>query len=170
MTSPIRTGVHNIHSTNQYRLPERQVLPEADVARFWSKVRVGSADACWLWTGSLHHNGYGQIAWLPSDPIKTRRAHCLSWVLNGGVLLSTRRVLHTCDVRHCVRWDHLYQGTPAHNSADMVRRGRAGKLRPEVVRAIRAAVGDAAVVARDFGLPHRTVYDIRTGRTWSALA
>lgn len=99
--------------------------------RFNRKV-ARSAD-CWVWTGAVLDNGYGRF-----DSIG---AHQAAWeIATGEPIPDGLSVLHTCDVRHCVRNDdigtylvagrlrprrgHLFVGTQADNMADMAAKGR----------------------------------------------
>ena len=90
--------------------------------RFWDKVdRSGE---CWLWTGARDARGYGRFQ------IETRRcayAHRLVYEWTHGAVPAGLLVCHRCDVRHCVNPLHLFVGTHADNSQDMVRKGRSMK-------------------------------------------
>jgi hypothetical protein len=75
---------------------------------------------CWLWQGLISKSGYGIFNY-------DRRqgwAHRFSYENHNGSIDDALLVLHTCDVRRCVNPGHLYLGTPADNTADMMRRGR----------------------------------------------
>jgi hypothetical protein len=97
--------------------------------RFWAHVEQ-SAAGCWLWTGSLQPSGYGAIS-LGRTEWGRMQAHVFSWLLhNPGVIPPDHQVCHKCDVRHCVRPDHLFLGTQADNIHDMVRKGRHWHQRP----------------------------------------
>lgn len=143
---------------------------ESQIARFHKHVR--RTKTCWLWTGALHHNGYGQIACAPDDPIQTRRAHVLSWAFycgNGALPPDGKWVLHECDVRACVRPSHLKLGTVEDNQRDMAVKGRAPhqKLTIEAVREIRASTETTAALARRFQVRESTLWAARRGVTWS---
>ena len=88
--------------------------------RFFSFVSVGSADACWPWTGRKFENGYGQFK-LGS---KCRKASRVSWELHNGPIPEGKYVLHRCDNPPCVNPTHLFLGTHKENMSDMVAKGR----------------------------------------------
>ena len=70
-------------------------------ARFWRQV--DKTDTCWLWTGYLNRDGYGEYK---SDALTTRLAHRIAYGLDKGEL--PRLPLdHLCRHRHCVNPDHL---------------------------------------------------------------
>ena len=105
--------------------------------RFWARVDDAGpisphdGSQCWLWMGPVKQDGYGQVF---TRPPKASTAHRIAWMLcNGdpGQLF----VLHRCDNPRCVRADtdsaksHLFLGTAADNSKDMIVKGRAGDCR-----------------------------------------
>ncbi len=84
--------------------------------RFWSHVRKGAK--CWNWTaGGV--DGYGRLR------VGRRMilAHRYSWELHNGPIPADMCVLHSCDVRSCIRPDHLFVGTKLDNSDDMIAKG-----------------------------------------------
>jgi predicted DNA-binding protein (UPF0251 family) len=105
----------------------REATHQNDTAvNFWAKVE--KTDGCWLWRGAIFQNsGYGLFAFQGRPHV----AHRIAWLLTHGDLPARPLELaHTCDVRACVRLDHLYIATHAENMADMVRRGRASHMGP----------------------------------------
>lgn len=86
---------------------------------FWSLVEKG--DGCWLWQGRVLSNGYGQTDFLGS---RQQGAHRVAWQLANGPIPEGLFVLHKCDVRRCVRHDHLFLGTHQANMDDRQAKGR----------------------------------------------
>ena len=146
------------------------------VNRFWTHVeRSDDPDACWLWTGHIGENGYGNFG------IKGRqyKAHRVSYFIEHGRIENDRFVLHRCDVRACVNPAHLFLGTPKDNSQDAVKKGRNTKLYGErngkakltraTVLAIRRLCKRGGIhqktVAKQFGVSEATVsYVVNDGR------
>lgn len=92
--------------------------PLAD--RFWARVKK-SEDSCWLWTGARSSNGYGKIGGANRSNDYTHR---VAWTLAHGEIPEGLFVCHRCDVKLCVRPDHLFLGTLQDNHADMTNKGR----------------------------------------------
>jgi hypothetical protein len=88
-------------------------------ARFWQKVdRTGD---CWLWTGATTR---GYAYFYRARGCTTVASH-FAWLLGSGEEVPADRiVLHRCDNPLCVRFDHLFIGTFADNTADMISKGR----------------------------------------------
>src|SRR3990170_2373777 len=101
---------------------KRKTMPVKSIAiRFWNKVN--KTDTCWFWTGARNNMGYGQIT-LGHRFEGKGLAHRIAWELINGQLPNGAVLCHICDNPSCVRPDHMFLGTKADNSADMVSKGR----------------------------------------------
>lgn len=121
-----RSVSHNRRDVKYTRTIKGVLLTDADVARFWSKVKRG--DGCWLWRGSVNSaNGYGQFGVTgpgAHGKYKVLTAHRVVWTLSHGAIPDGQSILHHCDVPTCVNPAHLFLGTHRMNIEDAARKGR----------------------------------------------
>lgn len=105
--------------------------------RFWRYVWRPTKDGCWIWKGLKHSSGYGIFF------IDRKRfcAHRISWQFRYGDIPKDICILHKCDNPPCVNPKHLWLGTKADNSIDMIKKGRCtAKLTENDVLEIRRLV------------------------------
>lgn len=152
---------------------------------FWNRVdRRDDLWSCWEWQGARNQDGYGTL-WVDGSK---QRAHRVAWRLAVGEIPEGLLVLHRCDNPPCVRPDHLFLGTPADNTADMMAKGRArygiatdrsgwraprgersgaAKLTEQAVRTIRTSGESQYVLARRYGVSQVAIHKVRARKTWT---
>lgn len=146
--------------------------------RFWGKVQKTSD--CWEWTGNKTRKGYGLFSTLPKPERGIRCAHVVSYELAGGLIPDGMLVCHHCDNPRCVRPEHLFLGTPADNSRDMVNKGRSAKgsrhsqakldeSKVQEIRRLRGTGMHQKVIAEKFGVARTLVSRIVNRRIWTHI-
>ena len=159
--------------------------------RFEEKFVVDAESGCWLWTACCNQreNGYGSF-WMNGTQ---RVAHRVAYELYVGQIPDGLYVCHTCDVKRCVRPDHLWLGTHSDNMADRDRKDRCvrgnshyARLHPERmprgeqhsrakitaddVLAIRAEAGlTQKEVALKYNVCQQQISRIRGGKRWAHI-
>lgn len=140
----------------------------------WIEVqRRDGLTPCWEWNGLTTAKGYGRL-YLGAER-RTVRAHRLAYSLWVSPLGDSEHVCHRCDNPPCINPSHLFGGTPAVNSTDMVAKRRScnGERRPQAkltdkqVAAIRAAYigvpGQQRELAAQYGISQTQVSVIVRG-------
>lgn len=173
------------HCAQVLRVRERgpMQVPTPASVRFWRLVdrRDESPETCWEWQGAYTRDGYGKFGLHRHAGIS---AHRFAYTTAHGAIPEGLCVLHRCDNKRCVRPDHLFLGTKADNTHDMMAKGRknqargegAGKakLTEDAVRAIRRrAEADPQIsrlaLAAEYGVDARTISEVIYRQTWRHL-
>ncbi len=138
---------------------------------------VIKTETCWLWTGATN-TGYGRLRILGKD----LWAHRVAWEqANATTVPDGMQVCHACDVRNCVRPDHLFVGTAADNKHDAMAKRRhvfgvrhhAAKLSEDDVVAVRRLRLDGVnwcALARRFGVTRMALKSAVARRSWKHVA
>lgn len=154
-------------------------LSEKDIARFWSKVKVGGPNECWECKENAidkKAGGYGRIGVQGNLYLM----HRLSWIVSFGEIKEGVFVCHKCDNRKCVNPNHLFVGTHNDNVQDMVTKNRNvigesvpnSKLKEEDVIEIRNMLSQGIStreIAQKYKVNCATISKINTKRLWSWL-
>jgi hypothetical protein len=138
-------------------------MSEAVEIRFWKHANKGEPDDCWEWVG--HRAGRMRYGALRVDS-RYEMAHRLSFLFAFG--WSPQYVLHKCDNPPCVNPRHLFAGTIADNSRDMVNKWRKpGKVTPAVkstIFALHECGMKQRAIANQVGLNQATVGRVLRGK------
>lgn len=144
-----------------------------DRERFEAQYIPEPNSGCWIWTGSLSGNVYGQFY---IDGV-CAKAHRYSAELYG-IALKGMNCLHSCDAPLCVNPDHLRAGTHQSNMDDKVRRSRCSRLKGErnpnskltlaQVSQIKESNLRQVELARMFGVSQVMIGRIKNGKNWRA--
>jgi len=147
-------------------------MNEAIIQRFMSEVAIGDWNECWLWTGPLDKDGYGERFKVAGEKYRPHRVSCE--IAFGPSSLFT---LHSCENRACCNPAHLRWGTPMDNAVDRERAGhtRRGdahgnrRLHSSQVAAIRERHrhGEPTrALARAFGVSQTQMRRVVDGIAW----
>lgn len=130
---------------------------------------------CWFWLRFANKEGYGRTSYRGKEDF----AHRVSYKVFRGEIPSGLFVLHKCDVPCCVNPDHLFLGTPADNTRDMLKKGRnnptrgergsSSKLTASDVIAIRNDNRTNREIGADYGICPPSVSDIKLRKTWAHI-
>ena len=128
--------------------------------------------SCWIWQGSKLGDGYGCI----TIGRKTYRVHRVSYEAFKGPATG-QLVCHSCDTPLCVNPSHLFLGSPAKNTEDMMKKGRHRPMldaahpntkvphaERETIRRLRADGATLKAIADKYGVCFQTISDICRGK------
>lgn len=136
------------------------------------------ATDCIEWQKYRDKKGYGTV----KRDGKQRRAHRVAYCDHHDLPIEGidgQCVLHTCDNPPCVNPDHLRLGTHQDNSDDKMSKGRGDWSRPACgeshgnskltigqVLAIRDDERSQRVIAREYGMCHQTIGEVKRREIW----
>jgi hypothetical protein len=138
-------------------------------AKFWNKVL--KTETCWLWQAVKTDNGYGIFR---LNTGQNMLAHRVSWEMHNSKIPEGLHVCHHCDVRNCVRPEHLFIGTRNANMFDCFQKGRfASKLKADDVRDIRKKFSQGESVkelAKQYDVGSSNIHLIVKRKSWKHVA
>lgn len=136
--------------------------PNADRPIEYSVVDLGYASPCWIWRGSVSHNGYGLIF----RDGRSYRAHRFVYEKTHGPIPDGLEPDHLCRQRICINPDHLEPVSRAVNA----RRGAAAKLTQakadEIRRMYEAGSYSLRQLGRMFGVHNSQICRIVNREAW----
>lgn len=144
------------------------------IIRFEDNLIIEEETGCLLWLPSIEKQvGYGTF----SVGDYTWAAHRFSWLYYKGEIPEGMLVCHKCDVPACVNVKHLFLGSHADNTRDMIEKGRHGgankrnrKLTGEQVAIVRTdRTKDYRGWAKAFDVTPSAIHAAMYGRTWIDL-
>jgi hypothetical protein len=146
--------------------------------RFWRKVDIRGRDECWEWKAGDRGCGYGTFCIYG----KAEGAHRMAFLLSGGILTKDKPcVLHTCDNPACCNPNHLFAGSFADNTRDMIKKGRrahncgeragGAKLKEIDVHEIRKLkdIISAKEISNIFGVSESCIYSVLNKSRWKHI-
>lgn len=144
-------------------------------SRFWQQVQ--KSNDCWIWMGAKCSYGYGNFRIMINRTRHVEKAHRASYMLSNNTEIPQGMcICHKCDNRPCVNPDHLFLGSYADNSADMVKKGRSARgqkigicvLTEEKVKQIIAMKSQYSTtqIAKMFGVSRGCIWNIFRKNSW----
>ena len=112
-----------IHSIKDLVRPQKPDGPKTSgwVEKFLSRIQLDESTGCWNWVGPMNNvTQYGMM----SVCSRHVNAHRLSWIFFNGEIPHGNKVLHKCDNRRCVNFNHLFLGDQLANIRDCISKGR----------------------------------------------
>lgn len=112
-----------------------QEKKEKVISLFDERIDKNGPNGCWIWKGSLTVQGYGRVVLKAKEDgewkiLLEERAHRLSWMLTYKVPIPKGLLAcHSCDVKECVRAEHIFIGTPKQNIQDCKQKDRIHKVK-----------------------------------------
>ena len=144
-----------------------------DHQRVLDRLVVDPVTGCWMWTGTITTDGYGQFS-MEGKHVRLSR---YMYEYHNGPIPEGFVVMHSCDTPACGNPEHLVSGTQYDNMQDKRRKGRCyrprgtlqpmHKLLPADAEAIRKDTRSGVTIAKVYGISQSLVSAIRNGKRWN---
>ena len=135
---------------------------------------------CWIWQRCIDSGGYGMLnLGIGESP---ERAHRFSRIRSNDQIPYGMCGLHRCDVRPCVRPDHLFIGSYLENNRDRHLKGRSASHKGEnngranlcdvdvhLVRDLHESGQTYRAIAKWLEIPLSTITNIIRRHTWTYI-
>ncbi len=135
-----------------------------DINRFLNKVEKIPFIDCWVWSGAMKPNGYGDMFFNG----RTQTAHRVSYQLFVGHIDANLDVCHKCDVRFCVNPNHLFLGSRKENMQDAVKKKRMAKSMAKLTQKqadeIKKLDMPNYLIAKKYGVSQNIICNLKNGR------
>jgi len=100
-----------------------------DIKRFLKYIKINKETGCWEWTGHITKKGYGLFHIILNGKPTKIGSHVAAYEISTGKLVDNKmEICHKCDIRNCIKYNHLKTGTHQDNINDMMNRNRHAKL------------------------------------------
>jgi hypothetical protein len=138
-------------------------------------------DGCWICTTAYPgRRGYHRLQVRRGNVVHREMAHRVSYEHFKGPIPKRLLVCHSCDYPPCCNPAHLFHGTHAHNTQDMVRkqRGLVGELNTNALLTTAKVLAiyqdeDCGLtrveIAAKYGVNPETISHVLSGRNWKHL-
>ena len=114
---------------------------------------------------------------------KVYKAHRAIYEIMHGLIPQGKIICHKCNNKLCVRPDHLYVGTHADNTSDVIKSGSMkvhvgedaynSKLTESDIRSIRLQYATSkagyGTIAKQYGVSRSTIKGIIVGKAWKHI-
>lgn len=147
--------------------------------------RTDTSGDCWLYLGATNGRGYGVVGvWVEranGRPWRNGYVHRVVYEAVKGPIPEGMEIAHSCDVRNCVRPEHLSLMTHRENEDDKLAKRRqshgehrwSAKLTEDDVREIRRrhSAGESAYsLAKAFNISSSSAENVVNRKRWRHVA
>jgi hypothetical protein len=167
-----------MNSNQLQQLPKIKLLPsltDKQLRNFWGQVRLGTQIDCWPWEGYCLDSDYGQF----KVNYRNYRVHRLAYWVHYKQQPNEKLVCHHCDNKKCCNPLHLFLGSNADNSADMVKKNRVShiygmnhgqhKLTDAQVYVIRDSTQTCEELGYLYNISPAMISNIRCRKNWTHI-